>query len=159
MTGLWYRMKVAQVQDDNEKEKEREKKNQIRPKEMADSKDSWLLPRRPSCSRSGENKVKGREGREVTDFTLLKIYRNRPLIGSQFRGPRSVRFIPRSSALFLLYSTVLLLYDRTLENQNGLSFFSARAVASPSSNFIHSYPLNSNLFHRPNGRDRRLSVI
>jgi hypothetical protein len=51
--------------DDNEKEKERirekKKKSQIGLGEIADSKDSWLLPRRPSFSRSGENKVKGRE--------------------------------------------------------------------------------------------------
>jgi hypothetical protein len=58
----------------------------------------------------------------------------------------------------VLYS-ILLLYDRTLENQNGLSFFSPNPVASPSSKFIDSYSSNSNLFHRPNGRDRSVSVI
>jgi hypothetical protein len=63
------------------------------------------------------------------------------------------------SAAVLATHSILLLYDRTLENQNGLSFFSPNAVASPSSKFIDSYSRNSNLFHRPNGRDRSVSVI
>jgi hypothetical protein len=67
---------------------------------------------------------------------------------------------PETAAVLATHHySILLLYDRTLENQNGLSFFSPNAVASPSSKFTDSYSMNSNLFQRPNGRDRSVSVI
>lgn len=91
---------------------------------------------------------------------LPKNFPNRRVIGwltGAEKESMSIPPIPRSS-LISIYS-ILLLYERTLENQNGLSFFSPKRVASPSSIFTDSYSSKSNLFQRPNGRDRSVRVI
>jgi hypothetical protein len=79
--------------------------------------------------------------------------------GTERKGKLNVVHSEPAAVLATRPYSILLLYDRTLENQNGRSFFNPNAVASPSSKFIDSYSLNSNLFHRPNGRDRSVSVI
>ena len=50
-------------------------------------------------------------------------------------------------------------YDRTLENQKGLSCLSATGVTIPDPVFTESYELMTILFQRPTGRVWRSSVI
>ena len=50
-------------------------------------------------------------------------------------------------------------YERTFENQNGLSCFNATGALSPVSKLTESYDLMSRIFQRPRGRERSLSVM
>ena len=107
--------------------------------------------------RGKKDRVSGEYG-ECHRFLNSKNFDPRAALG-EMKGKLNVVHSEPAAVLATHLYSILLLYDRTLENQNGRSFFSPSAVASPSSKFIDSYLSNSNLFHRPNGRDRSVSVI